>query len=229
MIIWHDLAVNLIWISKRWWKNSTSVNNTSIFGIYCSLWVKVHLFSFISFTVENYIQSQANRNVVSQASQMGDKSHFFNFLNQDIEIFTHSWHTYKEGESFWESHTTHLLFASALKRSCLGTGCSRSYVRSMAGQPLGKPTGNFLPEWDGRYTAFSDPRSPKFCIRHKESTINPLVTDERLLCVCRYESPLKTFWVISIIFIQCGLVQQGTSKKIKCPVSGIICIACMRY
>lgn len=43
--------------------------------------------------IENYIQSQANRNVVSQASQMGDKGHFFNFLNQDIEIFTHSWHT----------------------------------------------------------------------------------------------------------------------------------------
>lgn len=105
MIIWHDLAVNLIWISKRWWKNSTGVNNTSIFGIYCSLWVKVHLFSFISFTVENYIQSQANRNVVSQASQMGDKSHFFNFLNQDIEIFTHSWHTYKRHTERVTLHT----------------------------------------------------------------------------------------------------------------------------
>lgn len=95
----------------------------------------------------------------------------------------------------------------------------------MAGQSLGKPTGNFLLEWDERYRAFSDPHSPESCIRGKENQSGN--KDEGLLCGCRYESPLKTFWVVNIIFIQCGLLQQGTLRRMKCPVVGIICIACM--
>lgn len=56
----------------------------------------------------------------------------------------------------------HIRFGSVLKWSFRGTRCSRSDVRSTAGQSRGKPRGGRLQEQEGRRSAFSDPHSPKF-------------------------------------------------------------------
>lgn len=127
--------------------------------------------SFIStFRVHNNIQSQAHRDMVRQASQLGYKSHLFNFLKEDKESIFGVGEASKQmrqnqrrGGDQVKSKNTHVLFGSALKQSFHGTGCSRSDARSMAGQSLDKATGTPLQEQEGRCTSSSAPLSPKFC------------------------------------------------------------------
>lgn len=129
------------------------------------------------------------------------------------EVFNHSSNTAKEIKP------SRLLFGSVLKQSCHGTRCSRSYVQSTAGQPLGRPTGYLLLELDGRCTAFSGPRSPKFYKRHRKSGDNlPVTMNEG--CVLLWRSGV-TFEDFLDCLHHLRTVWAGPAeclKPTKCPV-----------